>query len=93
MATLRIPSPLRPYTDGASEIELQVDTVSAALEELTRKYPSLRKHLFTEDGEMRAFVNLFLNDEDVRYLQGVDTKVKVDDRLMIIPSIAGGVLI
>ena len=90
MPTLRIPSPLRPYADGTGEIELQAETVSAALDELTAKYPSLRTHLFTEDGEMRAFVNLFLNDEDVRYLQGVDTEVKVNDRLMIIPSIAGG---
>ncbi|MBW8011994.1 MAG: MoaD/ThiS family protein [Chloroflexi bacterium] len=90
MPTLRIPSPLRPFADGASEIDVQGSTVSDALEELTVKYPSLRKHLFTEDGEMRAFVNLFLNDEDVRFLQGVDTKINVDDRLMIIPSIAGG---
>ena len=90
MPTLRIPSPLRPFAEGISEIELTADTVSAALDELTVKYPSLRAHLFTEDGEMRAFVNLFLNDEDVRHLQGVDTKVNVNDRLMIIPSIAGG---
>jgi adenylyltransferase/sulfurtransferase len=90
MATLRIPTPLRPYADGESEIQVQSTSVGAALEELTNSYPALRRHLYSEDGELRTFVNLFLNDEDIRQLQGIDTKLGADDRLMIIPSIAGG---
>ena len=90
MITLRIPTPLRPYADGQSEVSLQTNTVGDALEELTSRYPELKKHLFTEDGELRAFVNLFLNEEDIRYLQGTETPLKEGDRLTIIPSIAGG---
>ncbi len=90
MPVLRIPTPLRPYADGASEIQVQGATVGAALDELTASYPDLRQHLFSEDGELRAFVNLFLNDEDVRYLDGPATPLQAEDRLMILPSIAGG---
>lgn len=90
MTTLRIPTPLRPYADGQSEIHIDSATVGGALEELTNQYPALRKHLFTENGELRTFVNLFLNDEDVRQLDGTGTPLKAGDRLMIIPSIAGG---
>ena len=90
MTTLRIPTPLRPYADGISEIQVNAESVGRALEELTGKFPSLHKHLFSEDGELRAFVNLFLNDEDVRYLQGAETPLKDGDNLMILPSIAGG---
>jgi len=91
MPTLRIPTPLRPYTEGAGEIEIQAATVGGALQELLDQYPALRLHLMDEDGQLRAFVNLFLNDEDVRHLQGQQTELKADDRLMILPSIAGGV--
>lgn len=90
MVTLRIPTPLRPYASGASEIEVQSQTVGEALEELTNLHPSLRKHLFTEEGDLRTFVNLFLNDEDIRQLDGPQTPLKPGDRLMILPSIAGG---
>ena len=90
MSVLRIPTPLRPYAEGASEIEVKAETVGAALENLTEQYPSLRKHLFTDEGELRSYVNLFVNDEDIRHLQGIDTPVQPEDRLMIIPSIAGG---
>jgi adenylyltransferase/sulfurtransferase len=90
MSVLRIPTPLRPYAEGASEIEVKAENVGLALEELTTQYPSLRKHLFTEEGELRTYVNLFVNDEDIRHLQGVNTPVEPNDRLMIIPSIAGG---
>jgi molybdopterin converting factor small subunit len=90
MAILRIPTPLRPYASGQSEIQVQSDTVGGALDELTTLHPALKKHLFTEDGELRTYVNLFLNDEDIRQMQGVNTELKSSDRLMIIPSIAGG---
>ncbi|MDH5606434.1 MAG: MoaD/ThiS family protein [Anaerolineae bacterium] len=90
MATLKIPSPLRPYAEGVSEIKIEAGDVAAALETLTSQYPALRTHLFSDSGELRAFVNLFLNDEDIRHLDGPATLVKEGDRLMIVPSIAGG---
>jgi adenylyltransferase/sulfurtransferase len=90
MTTLRIPTPLRPYAEGNSEITVQGLTVGEALNDLVTQYPSLKKHLFAETDELRPFVNLFLGDEDVRHLQGVDTPLKDGDKLMIIPSIAGG---
>jgi MoaD family protein len=90
MPTLRIPTPLRPYAGGQAEINLQSDIVGSALDELIGLYPDLKKHLFTEQDELRSYVNLFLNDEDVRHLQGLETPLNPGDRLMIIPSIAGG---
>ena len=90
MKTFRIPTPLRPFAEGASEIEVQGENVGQALSELTRRFPALKQHLFGENGELRAFVNLFVNDEDIRHLQGVETPLADEDRLMIIPSIAGG---
>jgi adenylyltransferase/sulfurtransferase len=90
MATIRIPTPLRAYTSGQAEVPVPGPTVGAALSELTTRYPNLKQHLYTEAGELRAFVNVFINDEDVRHLQGAETVVAEDDRLMIVPSIAGG---
>ena len=90
MATLKIPTPLRPYAGGQSVVEVQGANIGAALANLTEQHPDLKKHLFNDDGELRPFVNLFLNDEDVRYLDGVDTPLAENDRLQIIPSIAGG---
>lgn len=90
MATIRIPTPLRPYSGGNSTVFVAGETVGEALQDLTQKHPQLRTHLF--DGEdLRAFVNVYLNKEDVRGLQGSQTALKADDTLMIIPSIAGGV--
>lgn len=90
MATLRIPTPLRPYAGGVSEIAVTSDNVGGALAELIEQHPTLQPHLYDEDGELRAFVNVFLNEEDVRYLQGIETELAANDKLMIIPSIAGG---
>ena len=90
MTTLKIPSPLRPYADGVSEINVQADNVGGALNQLAQTYPALQTHLFTEQGDLRAFVNVFLNDEDVRHLDGPNTAIQPGDRLMIVPSIAGG---
>ncbi len=90
MTVLRIPTPLRPYAEGASEIEVQAADVNGALQELVTKYPTLKQHLFTEDERLRSYVNLFVNDEDIRHLNGVDTPIQSGDKLMIIPSIAGG---
>jgi adenylyltransferase/sulfurtransferase len=90
MTLLRIPTPLRPYANGQSEISVQASTVGEAISILTDCYTGLRPHLFTPDGQLRSFVNLFLNDEDIRQLQGLDTPLKESDRLILIPSIAGG---
>ncbi len=89
--TVFIPTPLRLYAGGRDAIEIDAATVAEALEALTQSHPDLRKHLFTPEGKLRAFVNLYLNDEDVRYLPAKEsTEVTAADTLSIIPSIAGG---
>jgi adenylyltransferase/sulfurtransferase len=85
-----IPTPLRAYAGRQSTVEVQAATVGEALHQLTSNYPELRKHLYGDEGKLRAFVNLYLNDEDVRYLQNEETTVKGNDALSIVPSIAGG---
>jgi len=90
MATLRIPTPLRTYANGQNEVIVQGNNVGEAMQDLVTQFPALKKHLYNEAGELRPFVNIFLGDEDVRYLQGVDTPLQKGDKLMIIPSIAGG---
>ena len=89
--TIYIPTPLRPYAGGQSAVELNAATITGALDSLTSAHPELRRHLFTGEGKLRAFVNLYLNDEDVRYLPAKEaTAVAATDTLSIIPSIAGG---
>jgi molybdopterin converting factor small subunit len=90
MPTLNIPTPLRTYTQGTSIIDLHATDVGGAVKELVAEYPSLYPHLFTDEGVLRPYVNLFVNDEDVRHLQGLETELGDQDRLRIIPSIAGG---
>jgi molybdopterin converting factor small subunit len=89
--TILIPTPLRSYVGGQNEIKIEAATVAAALAQLTFEHPDLRRHLFNEEGKVRAFVNLYLNDEDVRYLPAKEeTAIAATDTLSIIPSIAGG---
>ncbi len=90
MAVLRIPTPLRVYTGGQSEVPVQGSNVAEALDDLTRRYPDLRQHLFNGDNQLRPFVNLFLGENNIKDLQGVQTPINDQDRLMLIPSIAGG---
>jgi MoaD family protein len=91
MATkVMIPTPLRQYTDKSDVLEIDGKTVDELLRNLTSRYSALRKHLFTEDGRLRSFVNVYLNDEDIRYLQKGETKVTEKDVVSIVPSIAGG---
>jgi len=89
MANIRIPSPLRPYAANNEYVEVSGDTVGVALEDLVGQYPDLGKHLFN-DGHLRSFVNIFIGEEDIRFLDGVDTEIEENAELMIIPSIAGG---
>ena len=92
--TIFIPTPLRPFTGGQDAVDVHAATVTEALERLTQTHPDLRKHLFTGEGKLRSFVNLYLNDEDVRYLPAKeDTPVAMGDTLSIIPSIAGGLTV
>jgi molybdopterin converting factor small subunit len=85
-----IPTPLRQYAGKQPTVEIKAGTVGEALSGLTARHPDLRRHLYTEDGKLRAFVNVYLNDEDVRYLQKEATIVEDNDTISIVPSIAGG---
>lgn len=88
--TINIPTPLRQYTEGHAVVEVAGSSVASALEGLLHKHPSLKKQLYSEEGRLRAFVNVYLNDEDIRYLQKEATPVKAGDSISIVPSIAGG---
>ncbi len=90
MTLVRVPTPLRPYTEGQKEIRVVADTVGSALQRLADDYPGLRPHLFDESGDLRAYVNIFVNEDDVRSLEGNNTALTEEDRVLIIPSIAGG---
>jgi molybdopterin converting factor small subunit len=85
-----IPTPLRPYAAKQESVELQADTVGEALNALTAKFQDLRKHLYGEDGRLRSFVNVYVNDEDIRFLEKEKTAIRQGDIISIIPSIAGG---
>ncbi len=87
---IHIPTPLRPYTDKLDVIELDAATVSELLANLTSRYDGLRQHLFNDEGRLRSFVNVYVNDEDIRYLQKDQTPLKAGDTVSIIPSVAGG---
>ncbi len=85
-----IPTPLRQYAGKKDTVDVPARTVGEALSGLTSQYSDLRRHLYTDDGKLRAFVNVYLNDEDIRYLQKENTPVRDGDTLSIVPSIAGG---
>jgi len=88
--TINIPTPLRPFTDKKEAVEVSGATVGELLSDLTTRYEGLRKHLYADNGKLRNFVNVYLNDEDIRYLQREATPVKAGDTLSIVPSVAGG---
>ena len=87
---IHIPTPLRPFTGKRDVVELEGATVGELLAKLTSEHEALKKHLYNEDGRLRSFVNIYLNDEDIRYLEKEQTPVKPGDSLSIIPSVAGG---
>jgi len=88
---IHIPTPLRAYTGGLETVSIPGATVSAVFQQLTVSYPDLKPHLFTPEGKLRSFVNVYLNDDDIRYLDSKEESVvKESDELTIIPSIAGG---
>jgi molybdopterin converting factor small subunit len=90
MAQIQIPSPLRQYSGKQASVPVRASTVGEALAALVAQYPDLQRHLYSDDGKLRAFVNVYVNDEDMRYLQKEATAVKDGDTISIVPSIAGG---
>ena len=88
--TIRIPTPLRAYTDGASVVDVPGDTVGAALLALTQSHPNLSQHLRDETVRLRSFVNVYLGEEDIRFLENLDTQLADGAELQIVPAIAGG---
>ena len=85
-----IPTPLRSYTGKQDVVEAEGSTVGELLSDMTARHGGLRKHLYTEDGKLRSFVNIYVNDDDIRYLEKEQTPVTSEDTVSIIPSVAGG---
>ncbi len=90
MATIHIPTPLRPYTDSRASVTVAGGTVGDALASLLAAHPGLGKHLRDDSGKLRSFVNIYLGDEDIRFLDGEATALADQAELTIVPSIAGG---
>jgi molybdopterin converting factor small subunit len=87
---VRLPTPLRAFAEGRAEVEVPAETVGEALSTLAARYPTLRRHLYGENGALRDYVNAFVNEDDVRVLDGAATRLAPGDRVTILPSIAGG---
>ncbi len=90
MATIRIPMPMRRYTNGERLVTVEASTLAAAIDELGRRFPGLRERLVNGDGQLHHFVNVFVNEQDVRTLQGLDTPLDERAEVSIIPAMAGG---
>ena len=89
-ATIRIPTPLRTATAGAATIDVEGATLAEAMESLTQTYPDVAERLFDEDHGLRRFINVFIDDEDIRFAQGLQTPVLDGSTISIIPAVAGG---
>jgi molybdopterin synthase sulfur carrier subunit len=87
---VRIPTPLRAMTKGAAEVKVTADTVSGLIDGLEQLYPGMRERLVEENGELRRFINIYVNQEDIRFLQAEKTVLKQGDEVAIVPAIAGG---
>ena len=90
MAVFRIPTPLRKLTKGQEEVSASGDTIGAAIGQLELHYQGLRERICDDRGQVRRFVNIFKNDEDIRFLQNLDTPIVDQDEISIVPAIAGG---
>ena len=91
MAVLvRIPTPLRRMTNGLSQVEMDESNLSEMIDKLESDYPGFKERLLDEEGELRYFVNIYLNGEDVRFLDGLGTTAKSGDEISIVPAVAGG---
>lgn len=90
MATVFIPTPLRKFTNNSARLEIQGSSVSQVVAALTTTYPELKRHLINADGKIPSFINIFVDDDDIRNLQNEDTLVKENTTISIVPAIAGG---
>jgi len=90
MAQVRIPTPLRKYTGGAEAVQADGATVAALVADLDKRHPGIRERICDDSGAVRRFVNIFVNGEDIRFLQNLDTAVKAGDEVSVVPAIAGG---
>jgi molybdopterin converting factor small subunit len=90
MPTIKVPPVLRSQTNGEAEVTVNGGTVGAALEALAERYPATREQLFSPEGDLNRYVNVYLNDEDVRVLDGLDTTASESDTVVILPAMAGG---
>lgn len=90
MPNVRIPTPLRKYTQGREEVAVEGDTVADVIEALERSCPGIRERILDESGKVRRFVNVFVGEEDIRFLEQLKTQVKGGDEISIVPAIAGG---
>ena len=88
--TVRVPTPLQRLTSGQAEVQCEGNTVAELLGDLERRYPGIKERICDERGKLRRFVNVFVNEEDIRFLQGDQTGIKDGDEVSIIPAIAGG---
>lgn len=88
--SVRIPTPLRDFAEQRDAVPVEGATVAGALDALVARFPRLRRHLMTDDGTLRSYVNIYLNEDDVRHLGGVQVEVTEGDVITIVPSIAGG---
>ncbi|MGH2827515.1 MAG: MoaD family protein [Actinomycetota bacterium] len=87
---VRIPTVFRKFTSGDSQVELEPGTVSELIGQLDSRYPGFRRQVLTDDGSLHRFVNVYLNDEDIRYIEKLDTKATEGDTVSLLPSVAGG---
>ncbi len=88
--TVKIPTQLRSLTDGANEVDASGGKVAELIENLDSNYPGMRERILDDEGQLRRFVNVYLNDEDVRFLEGLETAIPEGARVSIIPAVAGG---
>lgn len=88
--TVRVPTTLRTLTAGASEVQVDGDTVADVFSALEQRHPGFRERLLDDDGKLRRFVNVFVSDDDIRFMQGLDTKVPAGETVSIVPAVAGG---
>ena len=87
---VRVPTPLRKYTQGADEVNAQGSNVKSLVEDLEKNYPGIKERICDETGKVRRFVNVYVNGDDIRFLQNLDTTLKEGDNISIVPAIAGG---
>lgn len=90
MSKVRIPTPLRKLTDGQGEVVVEGGDLRTVIDQLERQHPGIGERLMDDSGELRRFVNVFVRDEDVRFLDGLDTEIGPDDTVSIVPAVAGG---